>query len=116
MADVRRAVDSPAPEEGTPPEHHAFLSYAHRDRRVPIAIQKGLQQIGRRLGQVRALRVFRDDTNLAANPDLWGKITEALDRSGFMIVALSPQSAVSHWVNEELTRDPKRVAARKYFP
>jgi WD40 repeat protein len=103
MAEVTRALDSPAPEEGKPPEYDAFLSYAHRDRQVTIAIQKGLHQIGRRLGRLRALRVFRDDTNLTASPDLWGKITEALDRSGYMIVVLSPQSAASHWVNEEVS-------------
>ena len=92
----------PAPEGERPAEYDAFLSYAHRDRQVTTAIQKGLHQIGRRLGRLRALRVFRDDTNLAASPDLWGKITEALDRSRFMIVVLSPQSAGSHWVNEEI--------------
>jgi WD40 repeat protein len=85
-----------------PHEYDAFLSYAHRDRQVTTAIQKGLHQIGRRFGQLRALRVFRDDTNLTASPDLWGKIVEALDRSGHMIVVLSPQSAASHWVNEEI--------------
>ena len=78
------------------------MSYAHRDKDVTSAIQKGLHQIGRRVGQLRALRVFRDDTNLTANPDLWAKITEALDGSRFMIVVLSPQSAASHWVNEEV--------------
>ena len=103
MAEVTRALESPAPEEGRPPEYDAFLSYAHRDRQVTIAIQKGLHQIGRRVGQLRALRVFRDDTNLTANPDLWGEITEALDSSRFMIVVLSPQSAASHWVNEEVS-------------
>jgi WD40 repeat protein len=102
MDEVARAVDSPAPEEGRPQEYDAFLSYAHRDRQVTTAIQKGLHQIGRRVGQLRALRVFRDDTNLTANPNLWGKITEALDSSRFMIVVLSPQSAASHWVNEEV--------------
>ena len=102
MAEVTRAVDSPAPEEGEPPQYDAFLSYAHRDRQVTTAIQKGLHHIGRRVGQLRALRVFRDDTNLTANPDLWGKITEALDCSRFMILVLSPQSAGSHWVNEEV--------------
>jgi WD40 repeat protein len=85
-----------------PHEYDAFLSYAHRDRQVTTAIQKGLHQIGRRVGQLRALRVFRDDTNLTASPDLWGKIVEALDRSGHMIVVLSPQAAASHWVNEEI--------------
>ena len=36
----------------------------------PLA-QVGLHQIGRRLG-LRAVRAFRDETNLAVNPDLWG--------------------------------------------
>jgi hypothetical protein len=102
MAEVTRALESPAPEEGKPPEYDAFLSYAHRDRQVTSAIQKGLHQIGRRLGQLRALRVFRDVTNLTASPDLWGKITDALDRSRFMIAVLSSQSAASYWVNEEV--------------
>ena len=90
------------PDDGTTVEYDAFLSYAHRDRHVASAIHKGLHQIGRRLGRLRALRVFRDDTNLTASPDLWGKITEALDRARYMIVVLSPQSAASHWVNEEI--------------
>ena len=88
---------------GKPAEYDAFLSYAHHDRQVTTAIQKGLHQIGRRLGRLRALRVFRDDTNLTASPDLWGRITEALDRARYMIVVLSPQSAASHWVNEEIS-------------
>lgn len=83
-------------------DYDAFLSYAHRDKDVTSSIQKGLHQIGRRVGQLRALRVFHDDTNLTANPDLWANITAALDGSRFMIVVLSPQSAASHWVNEEL--------------
>jgi WD40 repeat protein len=102
MAKLKRSLRSPASERGKSTEYDAFLSYAHHDRQVTTAIQKGLHQIGRRVGQLRALRVFRDDTNLTASPDLWGKITEALDRSGYMIVVLSPQSAASHWVNEEI--------------
>jgi WD40 repeat protein len=97
------AVETPVSEVAKATEYDAFLSYAHADREVTTAIQKGLHQIGRRVGQLRALRVFRDDTNLAAAPDLWGKITEALDRSRYMIVVLSPQSAASHWVNEEIS-------------
>jgi WD40 repeat protein len=103
MAEVTRPVDVPDSVGGRPPEYDAFLSYAHRDKQVTTAIQKGLHQIGRRVGQLRALRVFRDDTNLTANPDLWGKITAALDSSRFMIVVLSPQAAASRWVNEEVT-------------
>jgi WD40 repeat protein len=103
MAEGTQAVAPPAADEGEPPEYDAFLSYAHGDKAVTTAIQKGLHQVGRRVGQLRALRVFRDDTNLTANPDLWGKITDALAGSRFMIVVLSPQSAASHWVNEELS-------------
>ncbi|HXY64018.1 MAG TPA: TIR domain-containing protein, partial [Mycobacterium sp.] len=96
------SLDGEVDQAQTPVAYDAFLSYAHRDKEVTSAIQKGLHQIGRRVGQLRALRVFRDDTNLTANPDLWAKITEALDGSRFMIVVLSPQSAASHWVNEEI--------------
>ena len=66
-------------------------------------IQKGLHHIGRRVGQLRALRVFRDDTDLTASPDLWGRITEALDRSRFFVVTLSPQAAASQWVDKEIS-------------
>jgi TIR domain len=103
MADGNEAAVASAPEDGKPPDYGAFLSYAHRDRQVTNAIQKGLHQIGRHFGQLWALRVFRDDTNLTASPDLWGKITDSLDRSRFMIVVLSPQSAASYWVDQEVS-------------
>ena len=82
--------------------YDAFLSYTHRDRSVATGVQRCLHQIGRRMGQLRALRVFRDDTNLEVSPDLWGKITEALDRSRFLIVVVSPLAAQSFWVNKEI--------------
>ncbi len=84
-------------------DYDAFLSYTHRDRPVVSGIQKGLHHIGRHLGQLRALRVFRDDTDLTASPDLWGRITDALDRSRFFIVTLSPRAAASYWVNQEVS-------------
>src|SRR5690348_8893426 len=82
--------------------YDAFLSYTHSDRPVVAALQKGLHRIGRRWGHLRALRVFRDDTNLEASPDLWAKIRQALDQSRYFIVVLSPQAAQSHWVNKEV--------------
>jgi len=90
------------PAMGKPLEFDAFLSYTHSDRPVVSGIQKGLHRIGRRVGQLRALRVFRDDTDLTASPDLWGRITDALDRSRFLIMTLSPQAAQSVWVNREI--------------
>jgi WD40 repeat protein len=90
------------PKPAAPIAYDAFLSYAHRDKQVTTAIQKGLHRIGCRFGRLRALRVFRDDTNLEAAPDLWARITAALDSSRFMIVVLSPQAAASKWVDIEL--------------
>ena len=103
MSEVTQAAEFPASGQVEPRDYDAFLSYTHRDRPVVSGIQKGLHRIGRRLGQLRALRVFRDDTDLAASPDLFGKITEALDRSRFFVVTLSPGAAASHWVNQEIS-------------
>jgi len=102
MADATRAVEVQAGGAEARLVYDAFLSYTHRDRAVASGIQKGLHQIGRRLGQLRALRVFRDDTNLEVSPDLWGKITEALDGARFLVVVLSPLAAESYWVNKEV--------------
>ncbi|MFE7720478.1 toll/interleukin-1 receptor domain-containing protein [Nocardia rhizosphaerihabitans] len=82
--------------------YDAFISYTHRDRPVAAGIQKGLHRIGRRMGQMHALRAFRDATDLTASPDLWGRVTEAMDRARFLIVVLSPRAAASIWVNKEV--------------
>ena len=87
---------------GKPFIYDAFLSYSHRDQQVAAQIQKDLHRIARRPGQLRALRVFRDVTELSASPDLWGKVTEAMDRSRYLIVVLSPHAAASQWVNKEI--------------
>ena len=83
--------------------YDAFISYDHDDQPVAHGIQRGLHRIGRRVGQLRALRVFRDSTDLTASPDLWGKVTEAMDRSRYLIVVLSPRAAASEWVNKEVS-------------
>jgi hypothetical protein len=102
MSDATPTEETAATAIDGPQAYDAFLSYTHRDRPVARGIQKGLHQIGRRLGQLRALRVFRDDTNLEVSPDLWHKITEALDSSRFLVVVLSPMAAKSYWVDREV--------------
>ncbi|MEV2226326.1 TIR domain-containing protein [Nocardia vinacea] len=82
--------------------YDAFVSYAHEDRPVAAGIQKGLHRIGRRMGRLHALRVFRDATDLTASPDLWGKVVEAMDRARYFIVVLSPHAVASGWVNKEV--------------
>ncbi|MFL0157111.1 TIR domain-containing protein [Mycobacteroides chelonae] len=83
-------------------DYDAFLSYSRADTAVAEGIQKGLHSIGRKLGRLHALRVFRDKTDLAASPSLWAKLTEALDKSRYLVVVLSPNSAGSEWVNKEI--------------
>jgi hypothetical protein len=95
-------------------DYDAFISYTHRDRPVAAGIQKGLHRIGRRVGRLHALRVFRDATDLSASPDLWGKVTDAMDRARYLIVVLSPHAVASKWVNKEVAhwlqrRGPDRL-------
>ena len=101
-ARAAEAPGLPARRPGESLDHDAFISYDHDDRPVAAGIQKGLHRIGRRLGQLRALRVFRDDTDLTASPDLWGTVTEAMDRARYLIVVLSPHAVASNWVNKEV--------------
>ena len=92
----------------------AFISYSHADRQVAAGLQKGLARIGRRMGRLNALRVFRDATDLTASPDLWGKVRAALEDSRYLVVLLSPASKTSVWVNREVafwleSRGPDRL-------
>jgi len=48
------------------------------------------------------MRVFRDDSNLAASPDLWSSVEAALDQSEYFILLASPGSAASKWVDREV--------------
>ncbi len=73
-----RADTADAPElndrgQGASFTYDAFLSYNHQDGAVAAGIQKGLHRIGRRMGQLNALRVFRDTTDMAANPEPVGQ-------------------------------------------
>ncbi len=46
--------------------------------------------------------MFRDKTNLAATPDLWGTIERALSESEFFLLLASPRAAQSQWVQKEV--------------
>ena len=100
MATEAARVQAPGRSESW--DYDAFISYSHHDRRVAAGIQKGLHRIGRRMGQLNALRVFRDATDLTASPDLWGKVVAAMDASRYLVVVLSPAAVASGWVNREV--------------
>jgi len=83
--------------------YDAFISYSHaKDKLVGAALQSVIQKLGKPWYKRRALRVFRDDTSLAATPELWPSIEQALGQSRYMIVLASPQVAASRWCGLEV--------------
>jgi hypothetical protein len=99
--------DSPAREHdastGRGIRYAAFISYSHAgDRALASALQAGLHRFAKPWHRLRALRVFRDEASLAANPRLWGSISEALLASKSLILLASPEAARSDWVAREL--------------
>jgi MTH538 TIR-like domain (DUF1863) len=84
-------------------DYDAFISYSHaQDKPVAAALQTAVQRLGKPWYRRRALRIFRDDTSLSATPHLWPSIEEALARSRYLILLVSPQSAASQWVGKEI--------------
>lgn len=87
------------------PEYHfdAFISYSHAaDQHLAPALQQSLERIARPWYRLRALRVFRDRTNLSVNPQLWGSIVKHLSMSRWFLLLASPESANSKWVRKEV--------------
>lgn len=83
--------------------YDAFISYSHaKDKPVGAALQSVIQKLGKPWYQRRSLRVFRDDTSLAATPELWPTLEKTLDQSRFIIVLASPQFARSKWCGMEV--------------
>lgn len=83
--------------------YDAFLSYSHAaDSRLAPTLQRGLQRLTRAWYQRPALRAFRDQVSLAANPDLWGTIERALRESHYFVLLASPEAARSEWVGREV--------------
>lgn len=83
--------------------YKAFISYSHAvDGKLAPALESALKSFARPWYALRAMRVFRDKTSLAANPGLWSSITAALESSEFFILLASPPAAQSPWVRQEV--------------
>lgn len=89
--------------------YYAFISYSRKDEnwakwlqkkletyRIPLIIRKQNLNVPRKL-----YPVFRDKTDLTGGR-LLEVLHEELDRSQYLIVICSPDSAVSPWVNKEI--------------
>src|SRR5882757_367161 len=89
--------------QGRMAAYDAFISYSHaKDRAVAAALQSVKQKLGKAWYRRRALRVFRDDTSLAATPQLWPSIELALSQSRYLVLLASPEAAASQWVCKEV--------------
>ena len=111
---LRRYVSEPLPElagvrkslarMSARLRYQAFISYSHTgDSKLARALQSSLQRFARPWYRLAPLvRVFRDETSLAADPDLWASIERHLGQSEWLLLMASPLSANSFWVNREV--------------
>lgn len=92
--------------------YDAFLSYSHKDKHLAAAIRAAMRRLGTPRRRRSTLRIFRDDTDLAATPELWPDIAAALDASAHLIVIASPAASRSAYVGDEITyflaQEPRR--------
>jgi hypothetical protein len=83
--------------------YRAFISYSHAaDGRLAPALQSGLHRFARPWYRLRALVVFRDNTDLSASPGLWSGIQQALEGSEYFVLLASAEAARSKWVRREV--------------
>ena len=113
MATTEPRVTEIEPQEGL--VYDGFISYSHAaDDLLAPRLQAGLQRFAKPWWKRRALRIFRDESSLSANPHLWSSITDAVDQSAWFVLLLSPEAANSEWVNREIDywlehKDPSRI-------
>jgi WD40 repeat protein len=100
--EISNEAISPGGGPAKPLTYAAFISYSHAvDGRLAPALQASLHKFAKPWYRPRALRVFRDEASLSANPALWSSIQTALGDSEFFILLASPEAARSEWVARE---------------
>lgn len=91
--------------------YDAFVSYSHADAALARTVRDGIPRVAKPWFRRRALVVFQDETDLAANPDLWEAVAAALDTSRWLVVVATAAAAVSSWVDREIARFIERHGA-----
>lgn len=97
-------------------DYDVFMSYSRDqlDRDVTVRVQDELQRFTRPWYRPRArtLRVFRDQINLRASPDLWGSIEDAMSSSRWPLLVASP-GRLSHQASAASSSGGASGAARE---
>lgn len=95
--------------------YDAFISYSReRDGELAPVLQNGVEKYAKPWNRLRALRVFRDQTNLRIEPALWPSIVDAMSQSSWFVLLASPAAAGSEYVDHEVkwwldNRTPTRL-------
>jgi len=82
--------------------YKAFISYSHTYLGLARALQDALYRFGTPWYERGGPQIFRDESGLAAGPDLWEILRAALDESEFFIYLASPESARSFYTQKEI--------------
>ena len=81
----------------------AFISYARSASTLEaVNLQAAIQTFAKPWHRLRAVRIFRDDSSMSANPALWSTIEEGLREARWLVVLLSPAAASSEYVANEI--------------
>lgn len=84
-------------------DYDGFISYSHSaDGQLAPALQSCLHRFAKPWYRMRALRTFRDTTNLSVSPGLWDSIAAALADANYFLLLASPRAAQSKWVQREV--------------
>ena len=83
--------------------YKAFISYARLpDEDVARALERALEAFARPWHRLRAIEVFRDQSDLQSAGGLRSTVVKALDESEYLILLTGPAAAASYWVGQEL--------------
>ncbi|MCG6907434.1 MAG: TIR domain-containing protein [Desulfobacteraceae bacterium] len=83
--------------------YDAFISYSHAaDGRLAPSLQSALHKLAKPWYKIRALTVFRDETDLSVSPGTWPSIEKALSEAKHFVLLASPGAARSKWVRREV--------------
>ena len=82
--------------------YKAFISYSHTYLWLARTLQDALYRFGTPWYERSGPRIFRDESGLAAGPDLWEILRAALSESEYFIYLASPESARSFYTQKEI--------------